>query len=212
MSDGELRNLPSFVQDSLFKKPRRSPVNIVLNVIIVFFCVVLVMELLFNLFYTGIYVIDRSMTPTLIGATSAGSADGEFIYVDKYAKPDYGDIVVVYREANGDNIIKRVVAFGGDTVEIKQGVLYINGKVREEPYLDPDYNTADAEANTFAEYYVEEGYMFLLGDNRDISNDSRANGAYPEKDLVGVVPDWSMSLKNLTTKFYTFFNFTLWGK
>ena len=64
------------------------------------------MELLFNQLYTGIYVIDRSMTPTLIGATSAGSADGEFIYVDKYAKPDYGDIVVVYREANGDNIIK----------------------------------------------------------------------------------------------------------
>ena len=212
MSDGELKSLPYSVQDSLFKKYRRSPVNIILNVVMVFFGVVLVMELMFNLFYTGIYVIDKSMTPTLIGASSAGSADGEFIYVDKYAKPTYGDIVVVYRETHNDNIIKRVVALGGDKVEIKRGVLYINGEERKEPYLDPAYNTADAEVNTFAEYYVEEGYMFLLGDNRDISNDSRANGAYPEKDLVGVVPDWSMSLKSLTTKFYTFFNFTLWGK
>lgn len=208
-SDGELKNLLNNAHDSLYKKERRSPLNIVLNVIIAVFCVVLVMELLFNVFYTGIYVIDRSMYPTVIGATSPDSPDGEFIYVDKYAKPDYGDIVVVHRDGEGDNIIKRVVAFGGDKVEIISGVLFVNGKEIEEPYVDPDNNT---HGDSYAEYRVEEGYIYLLGDNRDVSNDSRANGAYPVKNLLGVVPKWSLSLKSVTTGFYKFFKFTLWGK
>ncbi len=203
------------VRDSLYKIERRSPLNILLNVVIVFFCSVLVLELSFNILFTGIYVIDVSMTPTIIGARSANSAGGEFIYVDKYAKPDYGDIVVVYREtADGQrgNIIKRVVAFGGDTVELIEGVLKVNGEAVDESYLDADYNSPLNLANTFGEHTVEEGCMFLLGDNRNVSSDSRQNGDYPVENLVGVVPKWSMDLKSFTTKFYTFFNFTFWGK
>ncbi len=202
-------------RDSLYKRERRSPLNILLNVVIVFFLVILILELSFNALFTGIYVIDRSMTPTLTGAKSAGSAGGEFIYIDKLAKPDYGDIVVVYRETeNGErgNIIKRVVAFGGDTVELVNGVLKVNGEVVDESYLDPYYNSPYVEYNTFGEHTVEEGCMFLLGDNRNASNDSRQNGDYPVENLVGVVPAWSMNLKSFTTGFYTFFNFTLWGK
>ena len=209
------------VRDSLFKREGRSPLNICLNVIIVLFCAILVLELSFNVLYTGIYVIDRSMTPTLIGAKYAGSAGGEFIYVDKYAKPGYGDIVVVYRETeNGTNgnIIKRVVAFGGDTVKLDSGKLSVKKAgcdefvLIPEYYLDPNYNSSESECNTFAEHKVKEGCMFLLGDNRNVSNDSRQNGDYPVKDLVGVVPKWSIKIKSVTTKFYTFFNFTLWGK
>jgi len=203
------------VRDSLYKLERRSPLNVLLNVVIVFFCAILVLELSFNILFTGIYVIDVSMTPTLKGARSANSSGGEFIYVDKYAKPDYGDIVVVYRETDGGqkgNIIKRVVAFGGDTIELVEGVLKVNGKVVDESYLDADYNSALEPVNTFGEHTVEEGYMFLLGDNRNVSSDSRQNGDYPAENLVGVVPKWSMDLKSFTTKFYTFFNFTFWGK
>ncbi len=203
------------VRDSLYKRDRRSPLNILLNVVIVFFCAVLILELSFNLLFTGIYVIDKSMTPTLIGAPSANKAGGEFIYVDKYAKPDYGDIVVVYRETPDGvkgNIIKRVVAFAGDTVEIVKGVLFVNGEEKEEAYLDGYYNSPENDCNTFAEHVVEEGCMFLIGDNRNVSSDSRQNGDYPIENLVGVVPAWSMTLKGFTTGFYTFFNFTLWGK
>ena len=203
------------VRDSLYKRERRSPLNICLNVIIVLFCAILVLELSFNVLYTGIYVIDESMTPTIIGAPTSNRSGGEFIYIDKYAKPNYGDIVVVYRETpdgTKGNIIKRVVAFGGDTVELTGGVLKVNGEVVEEYYLDDAYNSPESEYNTLAERTVAEGCLFLLGDNRNVSNDSRQNGDYPVENLIGVVPKWSMQIKSLTTKFYTFFNFTLWGK
>ena len=215
MSDVELETSRlNNVRDSLYKRNGRSPLNICLNVIIVLFCAILVLELSFNTLYTGIYVIDKSMTPTLIGAQHINRPGGEFIYVDKYAKPDYGDVVVVYREtADGEkgNIIKRVVAFGGDTVELIEGVLWVNGEVVDYN-LDEEYNSPENDCNTFAEHTVEKGCMFLLGDNRNVSNDSRQNGDYPVKNLVGVVPKWSMKIKSFTTKFYTFFNFTLLGK
>ncbi len=203
------------VRDSLYKRERHSPLNICLNVIIVLFCVILVLELSFNVMYTGIYVIDESMTPTIIGAPASNKAGGEFIYVDKHAKPTYGDIVVVYRETpdgTKGNIIKRVVAFGGDTVELVGGKLKVNGEWVEESYLDDAYNSPENEYNMLDEYPVEEGCLFLLGDNRNVSNDSRQNGGYPVENLVGVVPKWSLKIKSATTKFYTFFNFTLWGK
>ena len=215
MSNVELEISRLFdVRDSLYKRERRSPLNICLNVIIVLFCAILVLELSFNVLYTGIYVIDESMTPTIIGAPASNRAGGEFIYIDKYAKPTYGDIVVVYRETpdgTKGNIIKRVVAFGGDTVKLDGGKLTVNGESVNEYYLNDAYNSPEYEYNTL-EYTVEEGCMFLLGDNRNVSNDSRQNGGYPVENLVGVVPRWSMKIKSMTTKFYTFFNFTLWGK
>lgn len=219
------------VRDSLYKRERRSPLNICLNVIIVFFLAVLFLEMSFNVFFTGIYVIDDSMRPTIIGAPSAKSSGGEFIYVDKYAKPDYGDIVVVYRETTDGtkgNIIKRVVAFGGDTVCLNEDGLSVK-RAGSDDFLPVSedyvvYNDPDMQCNNYAEFKgndsqynrhehtVEEGCMFLLGDNRNVSNDSRQNGCYSVENLVGVVPKWSMQIKSLTTKFYTFFNFTLWGK
>ena len=122
---------------------------------------------------------------------------------------------MVYREApdgTKGNIIKRAVAFEGDTVELNKGVLKVNGEVVDEYYLDADYNSPDNDYNTLPERPVKEGCMFLLGDNRNVSNDSRQNGDYPVENLVGVVPKWSLKIKPMTTKFYTFFNFTLWGK
>lgn len=203
---------------SLYERRKRSAFNVFLNVVIVFFCVILVLELFFNLFYMGIYVVNISMEPTLMGADSEDVPGGEFIYVDKYAKPDYGDIVVVYREdkiygtVSSGNIIKRVVAFGGDSVRMEHGVLYVNDKKVDESYLNFENIDGTLPVNNFDAHVVKDGCMFLLGDNRDKSTDSRHNGDYPNENLVGVVPDWSMSVKSFTTGVYTFFNFTLWGK
>ena len=207
---------PYEVHKGLYKRSGRSPFNIFLNAIIVLFCVILILEVVFNILFMGIYVVNVSMQPTLIGARSENTRGGEFIYVDKHASPDYGDIVIVYREVSygghteKGNIIKRAMAFGGDTVKMEKGILYVNGNAVKEDYLV--YNDPELSVNSFEERTVKEGCMFLLGDNRNESTDSRQNGDYPVKNLVGVVPDWAMSVKSFTTAMYTFFNFTLWGK
>lgn len=194
-----------------------SGLSFALNAIIALFCVLLVAEVVFNSFFMGIYVVNVSMQPGLNGAESTAVSGGDFVYVNKTAQPDYGDVVVAYREvshADGSrergNIIKRAVAFGGDTVEIVMGTLIVNGEIVDEPYVDPNRN--DPVINNYSKHTVAENSMFLLGDNRNMSTDSRDYGDYPLSALVGVVPQWSIDGKAFTTAVYTFFNFTLLGK
>ncbi len=201
----------------LGERGKSSGLSFVLNVVIAFFCVLLVAEIVFNSFFLGIYVVNVSMQPGLTGAQSTNVSGGDFVYVNKTAQPDYGDIVVVYREVKHSdgsyergNIIKRAVAFGGDTVEIVMGTLIVNGEIVDEPYVDPNRN--DPVINNYKKHVVAENSMFLLGDNRNMSSDSRDYGDYPLNSLVGVVPQWSIDGKAFTTAVYTFFNFTLLGK
>lgn len=196
---------------------KRSVFNLVTNVLLVVLCVIFLLEICFNTFFTGIYVVNVSMRPNFIGAEREGVRGGDFIYVNTAAQPDYGDVVVVYREevniygeVEKGNIIKRVLAFGGDWIEIVDGLVYVNDELVVEDYIHPDYN--DPEKNNFSRHLVEENCMFLLGDNRNESKDSRETCDYPLKDLVGVVPQWSIALKPFTTALYTFFNFTIYGK
>ncbi len=205
------------VGGKLYANKRPILFGALLNVAIFVLCILLFIEVLFNVFFMGIYVVNISMQPTLTGAVSENISGGDFIYVNKFVKPDYGDIVVVYREATSPdgytergNIIKRAVAFGGDKVEMKHGILYLNGKEVDESYLD--FSRIDPDKNNFSEHVVKENCMFLLGDNRDNSTDSRECGDYPMEDLVGVMPQWSYDIKGLTTAVYTFFNFTIFGK
>lgn len=193
------------VNDSLYSINKKSKLNIILNIFIAIVFVVLVAEIMFATIYSGIYVVGSSMYPTLKGAGSESSPGGDYVYVNKYAKPDYGDIVVVLRD-NETTIIKRVVAFGGDYVKLDRGHLKIkyagtNEFVEvEESYVDDDNITPILPKNNFHNddegYYVKEGYFFLLGDNRDVSEDSRARGAYKLSHLYGVVVDWSMTYKS----------------
>ncbi len=76
--------------------------------------------------------------------------------------------------------IKRIVAMGGDTVEGRGGILYVNGVPLEERYL-PSY----AVTNDFEPVTVPPGAVFVMGDNRSDSVDSRSFGAIPEGDIVG---------------------------
>lgn len=189
--------------------------DFVSNVLIMILASVLILSLAFNLLYSKIYVVGSSMQRTLTGATSQQSPGGDYIYICKYIKPDYGDIVVV--DVGDHNIIKRVIAFGGDKVEMVHGVLYVNDNLVEEPYVSPENNT-DIEKNTFAALVVDEGCVFCMGDNRDVSMDSRPSkyssnsyGCMPVENISGVVTGWSMQLKEAVTNWHTFFDFTLPG-
>lgn len=94
------------------------------------------------------------------------------------------------RTASADDLIKRVVAVGGDTVEVKGGYLFINGLQVDEPYL-----TSPGLMPDFAAVVVPPESVFVMGDNRAVSYDSRKFGAIPEEDLLGeaVIRIWPLS-------------------
>jgi signal peptidase I len=107
---------------------------------------------------------------------------GDQVIVDKLvyyiSDPKPGEIVV-FRAGDRD-LIKRVVAVAGDTVEARNNQLYVNGKKIEEPYLSKNAKTAD-----FGPVKVPKGYIFVLGDNRQNSTDSRILGPIPLSNVIG---------------------------
>jgi signal peptidase I len=93
--------------------------------------------------------------------------------------PQRGDIVVIKRPSSSEPLIKRVVGLPGDRVEVREGKVYINGQAYKEPYLDQE---------TWGSYGLEtvpEEHVFVLGDNRRASNDSRSFGVVPYDDIIG---------------------------
>lgn len=115
------------------------------------------------------YIVDGdSMLPTL--------HDQERVLVYKLGqklgiRPQRGDIVVFqYAREPWRDFVKRVVGLEGDQVEIKEGKLFVNGKVQNEPYLSAPM------LGSYGPETVPAGTVFVLGDNRNISMDSRDVG------------------------------------
>lgn len=173
-------------------------------IVALYFCIIF-----FNTTYKSYYVVGESMEDTLTGSPSGNpnAVGGDYVYIFK-AEPRRGDIVVI-RVNNNKYIIKRVVALGGDTVELRDGVLYVNDKMVVENYISPENNTPSI--NNYPKTLVESGRVFCLGDNRNNSKDSRYKeyGAFPKENIVGVVADWSLKFKGAVTAYHTFFEFTL---
>lgn len=122
--------------------------------------------------------------------------DGERIIVNKFVYRfrhiERGDVVVFwYPKDPSVSFIKRVVGLPGETVELRGGILYINGQKLEEDYLDPRFQGDE----TRAPLEVPRGYFFVLGDHRSSSNDSRNWGDVPEKYIYGkaFVRFWPLS-------------------
>ena len=114
--------------------------------------------------------------------------DGERIFVNKliyYGLPplDRGDIVVFwFPDDPSKSYIKRVIGLPGETVQMRAGRIFVNGKELHEPYLDPQLNVAPDDRPPT---YVRPHYFFVMGDNRDNSSDSRSWGLVPEKYIYG---------------------------
>ncbi len=120
-------------------------------------------------------VSGSSMEPTLIS--------GETLVIEKISKQsksiDYGDIVVVKTPSNKEPLIKRVVGKSGDVISISEGVLYRNGKAVEEDYIK------EAILNDFEKVTVANDCLFIMGDNRNNSFDSRKIGSVDYKYVRG---------------------------
>ncbi len=135
----------------------------------------LILFLAINTVSARIRVEGYSMMPTL--------ENGEFIVVSrvsyKLGSPQRGDIIVFHYPRNpADEFIKRVIGLPGDSIRIHNGVVYVNGRPLEEPYIaaPPNYET---------EWQVPEGELFVLGDNRNNSSDSHSWGTVPLDYVVG---------------------------
>ncbi|MCG7334072.1 signal peptidase I [Sporosarcina sp. ACRSM] len=138
--------------------------------------------------FTPIVVDGESMMPTL--------ENGDRMIVNKIGytigKPDRFDIVVFHAEEQKD-YIKRVIGLPGDTVEYRDDVLYINGEPYDEPYLD-QYKAEVIDSPLTEDFTLEEkiqsetvpeGHVFVLGDNRRKSKDSRHIGAVAIDEIIG---------------------------
>ena len=195
----------------------------VFDLIVGFTALILVVFLFFtsNFWISTVCVQQTSMTNTL--------QDGDVLILDKLAKIDRGD-VVVFKQNENEDYIKRVIAVEGDTIYTVNGEVWIERKINgkllieklNEPYLKK------ASAGTYLNYFnfvdiprvtLGRGEYFVLGDNRENSTDSRtffnSDGTYNEKttdrnyvglvkksQILGVVHEYWIERKDLTTKIF----------
>ena len=142
----------------------------------------LVLVLIFSFFFLIIQVDGSSMVPTLV------NGDKLIVWGAGYT-PQRGDVVIVDSYTSyGKPLVKRVIAKGGDTVSIDYatGTVAVNGEVLQEDYIaEPTYLGYDVQFP----YTVPEGTVFVMGDNRNQSLDSRSTyvGCIDERDILGKV-------------------------
>lgn len=176
-------------------KKKRAALAVICVLLVVVLAVV--SALLVKTYVISSFIVDGiSMYPTLDGgngASTEGSSheertNGEVLYLDKVAKVKRGDIVVFYvpssslinADGTAQTLVKRVIAIEGDHLQIVDNVVYLNGEVLNEPYINEGATMDDLDIT------VKSGYIFCMGDNRNHSTDSRYFGQIPLDNVVGI--------------------------
>ena len=147
-----------------------------------------VMALLIRTFIVELYIVDGpSMKPTL--QHEERLVVNKFIY--RLRNPEKGEILIFkYPRDTSRDFIKRVIATGGDTIEIKEGRVYVNDQLLKEDYI------LEKTRTEYPKVTIPEGTVFVMGDNRNNSDDSRfADVGFVPLDLIkgkAVVVFWPL--------------------
>ncbi len=185
--EDDLQKSADFTEVAEPKKTKRKLISKITDAILVFLTLSLIALIVANLFFfQGYSVVGVSMKNTY--------QSGDKITVCKWKDAERGDVVVIDRGSK--YVIKRVIAFGGETVKIDtNGRVYIDGELLEEPYLDLDL--IPKTMNDY-EWEIPEGMIFYLGDNRKESEDSRNDkvGPVSEDTIIGVVSEFFTKIKD----------------
>lgn len=145
----------------------------IIKELIPYVIIVLVVFLIRTFIVTPIFVQGDSMVPTLKG--------NELMILKKYDK-DYErfDIVVVKKGVYKDNLIKRVIGLPGEKIEYSHGKLYIDDKEVKDVH-------AYGDTDSFKSITLKDNEYFVMGDNREVSLDSRILGPVTKDDIKGTV-------------------------
>lgn len=136
--------------------------------------------------FFAIYLCEET---TVVGSSMAASLeDGQVVLINKISyrlgSPKRYDVVVYKSKTNEEQyVIKRIIGLPGETVKIEDSRIYINGEEIEDEYFKGNYESGQAKT----EIKLLEGEYFVMGDNRNLSEDSRFDyiGNISEEDIVG---------------------------
>ena len=187
----------------------RVVLNLIANLIFAYSIIIAASLIMFSFVSIECEVSGSSMQPTL---NYKGSNKSDTAYVNRFDHDyEYGDIVVV--DLGNDKVIKRVIGLPGDTIDFVSYKdtykLERNGEIIQENYLMLRFNMAEDKVedgmsvakvkfealkqykpemfNDFGQLVVQEGEIFVLGDNRHVSDDSSKHGCYKMFDVMGIV-------------------------
>ncbi|MBP5314162.1 MAG: signal peptidase I [Eggerthellaceae bacterium] len=162
----------------------------VLGLIIMVVAVVLLSTFLHNYVFQAYQIPSSSMSPTIRVNDMLLSEKLSYAF----GEVKQGDIVTFYDQtmAIGEEktLIKRVIAVGGQTIDIHDGNVYVDGVMLDEPYTHGlrtmlPSSSAEVSVQITYPYTIPEGYFWAMGDNRTNSQDSRYFGAVPQSALTG---------------------------
>lgn len=163
------------------KSAQRTPLRNLVEWLVVIGGALIVALLIKTFLFQAFYIPSASMEPTLTA--------GDRVLVNKVSyrlhSVNRSDVIVFGRPPNEpandiEDLIKRVVGLPGETVEGREGSVYVNGRPLAEPYLPTGITT-----HPFAPIHIPANHVFVMGDNRGDSRDGRAFGPISEDLIVG---------------------------
>ncbi|MBQ7373359.1 MAG: signal peptidase I [Clostridia bacterium] len=172
------------------------------------FLIALIIILLINVFVQTVW-----LSPVEVSGTSMEQTlqNGDWLLIDKLADYKRGDIVV-FKATKNDNYIKRVIAVEGDELYSVDGIVFIKVKGSDAfVELEEDYAFYDTELLAHQKKpkdipltVIEKDKIFVLGDNRWGSKDSRQIGPVSVGAIIGVVPKWAVEKRNSYAWYFNF--------